>query len=427
MAYKFIDNKVKKDGSIPATINDYMLYYGGIKSQGQPLLNTSSFIDYTFINNTGDSDMTESEWFTFIMQTNGYINSSYPFGKIPNQVNIVDSIIYDKYKDRELLPKITDCFEEPFTNYEPFPNMSYDRQALEYIIHGLTYNVLSNNRKKYEKLFTALTAEFNPLWNVDGTETTVRTLERDGTETTKHTGADTIEHDGTETISKRGTDKLEHNGTDVTIKTGNVENTKSGYDTTTDHNGESVHKTGTDTNTKSGNFQFTKNGQEEHMIDTTKSSFNSATMTPTESVDDTTQFTNYQEQTTYNNLQDQTRYDTTNSTTTNNSNRVDYHSTDTETYNSVRDEHRPNITDTTTHNTTDQIAHDTTDTSRYNSNDELTLDTTDTERIEHIRQGNIGVISTVKLLQEYIDFADQLDFFSIVAADIAENVSILTY
>ncbi len=27
MAYKFIDNKVNKDGAVPATINDYMLYY----------------------------------------------------------------------------------------------------------------------------------------------------------------------------------------------------------------------------------------------------------------------------------------------------------------------------------------------------------------------------------------------------------------
>ena len=80
MAYKFIDNKVNKDGAVPATINDYMLYYGGIKSQGQPMLNTSSFIDYSFMENTGDTDITESDWYAFVIQTNGYLNSVYPFG-----------------------------------------------------------------------------------------------------------------------------------------------------------------------------------------------------------------------------------------------------------------------------------------------------------------------------------------------------------
>lgn len=425
MAYKFIDNKVKKDGSIPATINDYMLYYGGIKSQGQPLLNTSSFIDYSFINDTGDTDMTESEWFTFIMQTNGYINSNYPYGKIPNQVNIVDSIIYDKYKDRELLPKITDCFEEPFTNYEPFPNMSYDRQALEYIIHGLTYNVLSNNRKKYEKLFTALTAEFNPLWNVDGTETTVRTLERDGTETTAKTGTVSDLRTGTETSTRTGTDTTEHTGTDTYLHSGTETDAHTGTDSLTKTGTVSDRISGSDTTTKTGTETTVISGSETKTIDTDKAAFNTSQKQPVESVTDETQYNNKTDTTTYNTT-DTLSHNTTD-TVTNNTTDTTLYSSNVQTTKNLQDQRTALLEDETTYNTTDQLTHNVTDQTTHNTTDRLTLDTTDTERIEHIRQGNIGVISTVKLLQEYIDFADQLDFFSIVAADIAENVSMLTY
>ena len=409
MAYKFIDNKVKKDGSVPATINDYMLYYGGVKSQGQAMLNTSSFIDSTFIENTGDTDITTSDWYNFIILTYGYINSAYPFGKIPNQVNIIDSIIYDKYKDRELLPKITDCFEPPFTNYEPVPNMSYDRQALENIIHGLTYNVLSNNRKKYEKLFTALTAEFNPLWNVDGTTITERVLERDGTETTAKTGTVTDARTGTETSAKTGTETTDHTGTDDYNHTGTETTAKSGHD--------ALAKTGNDTAAKTGTETTVVSGSETKTINTEKAAFNTSTKQNTETVTDNTVYNNKQDQTTYNTT-DQTTYNSTDTTT--------YNSTDTVTKN-LLDSRTARLEDETTYNTTDQITHNTTDQTTHNTSDLLTLDTTDTETITETRQGNIGVISTVKLLQEYIEFADQLDFFSIVAADIAENVSMLTY
>lgn len=409
MAYKFIDNKVNKDGAVPATINDYMLYYGGVKSQGQPMLNTSSFIDYSFIENTGDTDITESDWFTFVIQTYGYLNSVYPFGKIPNQVNIIDSIIYDKYKDRELLPKITDCFEPPFTNYEPVPNMSYDRQALENIIHSLTYNVLSNNRKKYEKLFTALTAEFNPLWNVDGTTVTERVLERDGTETTEKTGTVTDAKTGTETAAKTGTEKTDHTGTDDYSHTGTETTAKSGHD--------ALAKTGTDTAAKTGTETTVVSGSETKTINTEKAAFNTSTKQNTETVTDNTVYNNKTDTTTYN-TSDQMTHNTTDTTT--------YNSTDTVTKN-LLDSRSALLEDETTYNTTDQITHNTSDTTTHNTSDQLTLDTTDTETITETRQGNIGVISTVKLLQEYIEFADQLDFFSIIAADIAENVSVLTY
>lgn len=425
MAYKYTDNIVKKDHDVPKTIDDYMIYYSGVKQQGMPLLALSDIFSDQFITNTGDYEMYESDWYLFVKMTAGKLNSLYPFGKIPTTTNVVDSIIYDKYKSMELLPTITDCFEPPFTNYEPSPNMSYDRQALEYIIQSRAYNVLSKNRKKYEMLFTALTAEYNPLWNVDGTETTVRTLERDGTETTLKTGTLTSAKTGTETAAKTGTETTENTGTDTYNHTGTETDLHSGVDTLIKTGTVTDKVTGTEATAKTGTETTVVSGSEIRTIDTDKASFNATQKQPTESVTDETQYNNKTDTTTYNTT-DTTTHNTTDTVTNNTTDAQQYSSTMQTTKNLV-DQRNAQLTDETTYNTTDQITHNTTDTQTNNLTDRLTLDTIDTERTEYTRQGNIGTISTVKLLTEYVDFANYLQFFDTIARDIIENIAVLTY
>ena len=79
---------------------------------------------------------------------------------------------------------------------------------------------------KWDRLYTAYTSEYNPIWNVDGsiTETETRDLAADhtGTDTTGSTGTDTETHTGTESIADSGTDSESRSGTDRKETSGSV-------------------------------------------------------------------------------------------------------------------------------------------------------------------------------------------------------------
>ena len=98
--------------------------------------------------------------------------------------------------------------------------------------------------------------------------------------------------------------------------------------------------------------------------------------------------TNKDETLTYNNVKDETEF----------TDRIDTH-----TYNSVKDKTDYNSTDTETRNLHDK---------------EITI---------YERHGNIGVVSTVKLLQEYVELAEQLNFTATVAADIVNAITYMVY
>lgn len=159
-------------------------------------------------------------------------------------------------------------------------------------------------------------------------------------------------------------------------------------------------KTGDDTATKTGNYEVEKLGSE------------SSTRTGNEKTDYAGTDTETISKTTYDSA---TFYDVekrVNQPTTKN---------DTLTYNNVKDEQTfTGRKDKTTYNT----LKDKTD---YNSTDTETRNMKDAERTVYIRHGNIGVVSTVRLLLENVELAEKVDFVGSVARDIVNAITYMTY
>lgn len=385
----------RSENKRPKNIFEYILHLYNDSIYMIPIYQTALFNHDVYVK------LSEYTWFVYIES----LTTDFPMPISNNTYehansNIINDYIFNNYSKYDFLPKITEFF-----TFDDFSET--DREYMRTYINGIVENLLLKNAEKYEKLFTAMTAEFNPLWNVDGTETTIRTLERDGTETTAKTGTVTDATTGTETTATTGTDE--------TVRTGTETDAKSGYDSLGKTGTVATAKTGTETTKGTGTDTTVKNGQENKTIDTSKASFNSSTLQPTESVTDDTQYTNIQEQETKD-LTDTLTHNTTDTTT--------HNTTDTQNYNSSNTLTR-NTTDTRTANLQDQTTHNTTDTTTHNTTDQLTLDTIDTERIEHIRQGNIGVTTTTKLLTEYVDFAEYVDFIKTISHDIVSELCYL--
>lgn len=167
-------------------------------------------------------------------------------------------------------------------------------------------------------------------------------------------------------------------------QTGNVTDAKTGDDSTTRTGNETDEKTGTEANTRSGSETSTQSGSTTET--TARTSYDSSTFYDAEKV--TTQPNQAATTTQYNDVKDETSF----------TGRKDTH-----TYNTVKDK-------------TD-----------YNSTNTNTRNLQDVERTVLIRHGNIGVVSTVKLLQEYIQLAEEVNFLDIVARDVVNSISYLTY
>ena len=167
-------------------------------------------------------------------------------------------------------------------------------------------------------------------------------------------------------------------------QTGNVTDAKTGNDSTTRTGNETDEKTGTESNTRTGSESSTQSGSTTET--TAKTSYDSNTFYDAEKV--TTEPNQAATTTQYNNVKDETSF----------TGRKDTH-----TYNTVKDK-------------TD-----------YDSTNTNTRNLQDVERTVLIRHGNIGVVSTVKLLQEYIQLAEEVNFLDIVARDVVNSISYLTY
>ena len=269
----------------------------------------------------------DDNWIYYLMQHSKYMGVD---------TDILTQYIFEHFSSR----RFYDRYEDMFYNW----NEATDFDLFAELISDTIYSALKNNAEKYRKIFEAQFLKFHPEWNVDGVETTTRTLDQTGTDTNKKTGDDTATRTGNETDAK----------------------------------------TGTETNTKTGNETDAKTGE---MTETTaKTTFDSSTF-----------------------------YDTEKVTTTPNQ------ATDTHTYNQVADTLSfTNRTDTHTYN---QVK----DKTDYNSTDTETRNLHDKEVTIYERHGNIGVVSTVKLLQEYVELAEQLNFTAIVASDIVNSITYMVY
>lgn len=268
-----------------------------------------------------------NQWIYYLMQSADIYGTT---------TNILSQYIYEHFSSRRFYDRYEDMFEGWSENT--------DFQAFCALITQTIWSTLKNNDEKYRKMFEAQFLKFHPEWNVDGVETTTRTLDQTGTDTNKKTGDDTLTKSGNETDAKAGKE--------ATTRSGNEKTTQSGKDTRT----------------------------------TSKTTYDDATFYDVEKVID--EPTNKDETLTYNNVKDETEY----------TDRVDTH-----TYNSVKDKTDYNSTDTETRNLHDK---------------EVTI---------YERHGNIGVVSTVRLLQEYVELAEQLNFTATVAADIVNSITYMVY
>ena len=137
--------------------------------------------------------------------------------------DILTTRIYEFYKDRVILDKYSDAFYDwdEFTDFDPFVEM----------IKATIENTILANTEKYKKLYKAMTVDFNPLWNVDGVETTERELTQTGTNTNNKTGKDTTANTGTDTSETATTDTTATTGTDTDTTQKTTYNETSFYDT----------------------------------------------------------------------------------------------------------------------------------------------------------------------------------------------------
>lgn len=394
-------------GKVPKNLDEMInIYYNSnTTSESYPF-------NKTLYNKDVLNDMHKSTWFA---------NSELWYHWLDDKLS---DYIYNNYRFRIFNKPIIDDFIEPFSNYcyweiTPFYSgfMWSDGEDWNYLsdkISNICHNVFLSNQEKYKKLFEAMTVEFNPLWNVDGTEETVRTLERDGTIRNAKSGNDASAKTGFDSLEKTGTVTDTESGTTATAHTGTITTTDTGTDTTTYNGTETNTRNGARTNTKTGGkttteSESTTDSQTFLNVKKTVESYTDGVSIPDGEIDTET-YSNLADVKTFNQRQDQVTKNLSNLQTNAN--------TDTTTHGK---------SDTTTHNTTDKQNYNSTDTTTYNSNNTETIDTLDTERTLHERHGNIGVTTTTQLLTEYVDYAQLVNYIDIVAKDLINAITYITY
>lgn len=127
---------------------------------------------------------------------------------------LIDEFLKFNYGDRDMLYDFYEYLDE-----------ATDAQILTWIKQKI-YLLFQAKNESYKRIYQGLTEEYNPLWNVDGTETET------------HSGADVQKNSGNDVITNSGTD------THTIDSTENRDITHSGTDTRT------INNDGTDTNTE---------------------------------------------------------------------------------------------------------------------------------------------------------------------------------
>ena len=259
------------------------------------------------------------------------------------------------------------------------------------MFHSLFTQWIGNRQHAFTKIYEALTADYNPLWNVDGVEGLIY--------------EDT--HTGTDTNTRGGYDNLASSGSDVDRLSGSDSNVQSGNDITALSGRDTVAQSGTDTtNIDVSRDETTRTGSEEDEKSGTDTTGHKTTTFDSVSSDPPVMYPTGEDSTSYG-------------------------SKDTKTYKDVKDTHYLEEEDSTTYGKTDTTTYGKTDTANYGKVDTLTYgknerstyNSSNTEvrdlfdkHIEmKIRQGNIGVTKSTDLIESEIrlrDFLDQMiDYF----------------
>ena len=267
---------------------------------------------------------------------------------------------------------------------------------------------------KWDRLYTAYTSEYNPIWNVDGsiTETETRDLAADhtGTDTTGSSGTDTQTHTGTESITDSGTDTQTHTGTESI--------SDSGTDTQTHTGTESISDSGTDSESRSGTDRKETSGS--------VYGFDSSGAIPSDSGSETVT-AGIGTSTTYGKKEDNTK-DLTDSTTYGKTEENTKNLTDSTKYGKT-EENTKNLTDSTKYGKIEENTKNLTDSTTYGRTDTTTHNTKDTDTGTVIREtkrgGNIGVTMTQQLLEADSEYWNKVTslFYHQVITDIVTEIT----
>ena len=266
----------------------------------------------------------------------------------------------DTFKKRCMFKYTSWCIFSP-SFYDPvtdtYINTASNINDAITLFHDMFTQWVQDRQHAFTKMYAALLAEYNPLFNVDGVEGLITKSTHSGTDTVAKTGTDAVQSSGNDTVSNTGTDTDTLSGTDTThLDVTKDENTKTGS--------EALARTGNDTDTNSvATFDSNDNLNPE-----------SGTST-------------------------------------------DYLSTDTTTYNNVKDSRLRNETDATTYGKIDTFVHGKIETTAHGKKDETTYNSTNTntknlvdDYLEmKIRQGNIGVTKSQELVESEMKLRDAWD------------------
>lgn len=234
---------------------------------------------------------------------------------------------------------------------------------------------LKSNNIRYKRMWDAINAEYNPLYNVDAFEFE----DTNGT----NTGTDTNAKTGTDTNVKSGNMQLDYSGKEANTKSGN----------------ETVGYAGSEASTRSGSEDDT------HTTDEISVTYNTTYDSDTEEEVSKTNVTPAPDTHTYNSVADTKTF----------TDRVDTH-----TYNDVKDEKSftSRYDKTTYNNVQDQMTYLSTDTETKN----LAHD----EHLVRRRYGNIGITKSTELIQSELELVSSklFDFYKTVVHDC---VNLLTF
>ena len=356
---------------IPTTLKQCM-YTETKDGFGENWLLIMPFTTTTLINSTDEYVILLEELMT--KEFDNRLNVS-PYEQLEDCL-FINSYIYKNYGNRKILKKY-------FNDFEVYENINSN---FAYLVRQIMDDIklcVDSNLYKWSQLLKSTVLEFNPLWNVDGTETTTRTLEQDGTVTNARSGTLQNAHSGTDGQQQSISGTYGKTGTETDAKTGTNTDVHTGTDTVVDSGTVGVQHSGNDTTT---NSKTTTEGTT--FYDTDKSVL-------TRNTNDTT--TTNMQKTDTKNLSDSTTFGETNTLTHNTTDSESKTVQTTDTYNSSNTETR-------------------------NLSDLETRDLLDTERIILERHGNIGVTTTTKLLQEFRDYVN-FNVVDIIAKDIVNSIT----
>lgn len=315
--------------------------------------------------------------------------------------------LFDMYNDNiDFMPEVASVGASWYDNNlkQLVSDYILQRHGLRRLVYPVDYIKVVNtttiraNLYTLDKLYDTLGLVYNPIWNVDGTETLTYTRDNTGTFTdaTTKSGSRQTVTSGTDTGS--GTETLEKDGT---------------ISTATDSEGEvsvsdtiSEQSSGTDTVTGTGSVTTIL---DKDSTDTTaKTAYNDTTFTNAErvtTVDDETSTENR-------NTTDTTTRSGTKSTTDSGSTITTEEGTNTQTFDTT-DTKRTTTNNTTSGNET--ITDTGTDSLIHTDN--LTEEYTE----EKVRQGNIGVTSTQSLINQEREVA-MFNFIDTIATILVNNI-----